>query len=80
MNNQFNQFLQSVMFAQKQGQNPQQFLQSLMQNNPNMQQNMTRLKNMAQGRSPQEFLTQLAKQQGATPQNIQAIMQILGNK
>ena len=74
--NQINQIVQTLLSMKNAGRNPQQIMQMLMQRNPNYQQTITTLQNMAQGRSPQEFLMQLAKQQGVTPENIQGIMSL----
>jgi hypothetical protein len=80
MNNNINQALQYVFNARNQGIAPQQFVQTLMQNNPYYQQNLSRLQNMAKGRTPQEFLSQLAKQQGLDDNSINMITQFLGHK
>lgn len=78
--NQLNQVIQGILQMKNMGRNPQQIMQMLMQRNPNYQQTMTTLQNMAQGRSPQEFLMQLAKQEGVTPENIQGIMSLFGRR
>lgn len=80
MSNNINQALQYVFNARNQGMTPQQFVQTLMQNNPYYQQNLSRLQNMAKGRTPQEFLSQLAKQQGLDDNSINMITQFLGHK
>ena len=60
-NNQMNQVIQGLLQMKNAGRNPQQVMQMLMQRNPNYQQAMTTLQNMAQGRNPQEFIMQFAK-------------------
>ena len=59
------------------GRNPAQLMQMMMQRNPQYNQLMTTLKNMAQGRNPREFIIQLAKQNGVSEQNIQQMLQIM---
>lgn len=71
------QALQSIMIAKRQGKNPQQMIQGMLQNNPQMQQTLTQLKNMAQGRSPKEFIMQLARQNGADETTLNMINEIL---
>ena len=58
------------------GQNPQAFMQMLIQRNPQYAQLLSQVQNMAQGRNPKDFLTQLAKQNGVSEQNINAIQQM----
>jgi uncharacterized protein YutE (UPF0331/DUF86 family) len=80
MNNGYdiNQALQSVFQMKNAGRNPQQILQMMMQQNPQMQQMLVTLQNMAQGKTPQEFFSQLAKQNGVNEQNMAQIMQMFG--
>jgi hypothetical protein len=73
-----NQALQSVFSMKNAGRNPQQIMQMLMQQNPQMQQTLVMLQNMAQGKSPKEFFSQLARQNGVNEQNMQMIMQMFG--
>jgi hypothetical protein len=75
--NDINQTLQGIFAMKNAGRNPQQIMQMLIQKNPQVQQMLTTLQNMAGGRSPKEFLTQIAKQNGVSEQNISAIEQIL---
>ena len=79
-NNQMNQVIQGLLQMKNAGRNPQQVMQMLMQRNPNYQQAMTTLQNMAQGRNPQEFIMQLAKQNGVTQENMQGIMSLFGRR
>lgn len=79
-NNQMNQVIQGLLQMKNAGRNPQQVMQLLMQRNPNYQQAMTTLQNMAQGRNPQEFIMQLAKQNGVTQENMQGIMSLFGKQ
>lgn len=79
MNNQFNYTLQNIMLAKKQGKNPQQIMQSIMQSNPQFQQTLTQLQNMSQGRNPKEFIMQLAMQNGVDEIGMQMIAQIFDN-
>ena len=79
MNNQFNYTLQNIMLAKKQGKNPQQIMQQIMQSNPQFQQTLTQLQNMSQGRNPKEFVMQLAMQNGVDEIGMQIIAQIFDN-
>lgn len=78
MGNDINSIIEMIINAKNNGGNPQAIMQNLMQRNPNYQQTLARLQNMAQGRNPQEFIMQLAKQNGVSPQNIQALKQMFG--
>lgn len=79
-NNQMNQVIQGLLQMKNAGRNPQQVMQMLMQRNPNYQQAITTLQNMAQGRNLQEFIMQLAKQNGVTQENMQGIMSLFGKQ
>lgn len=80
MNNAYdiNQTLQSIFAMKNAGRNPQAVMQMLMQQNPQAQQMLTQLQNMAQGRNMNEFIMQLANQNGVSQQNIQALQQMFG--
>lgn len=80
MNNNSNAIISQIMALQKQGKNPQAVMQMLMQKNPNYQQAMQRLQNMAQGKNMKEFIMQLARQQGVSQENLQAMQNMFGNK
>ena len=60
------------------GRDPQQILQMMMQQNPQIQQSLAVLQNMAQGKNLQQFFSQLAKQNGVSEQNMQMLMQMFG--
>ena len=79
MNNGYdvNQALQSIFQMRNAGRNPQQIMQMLIQRNPQYQQQMAMLQNMAKGKSPKEFFAQLAKQNGVSEQNLQKILQMI---
>lgn len=79
-NNQMNQVIQGLLQMKNAGRNPQQVMQMLMQRNPNYQQAINTLQNMAQGRNPQEFIMQLAKQNGVTQENMQALQNMFSQK
>jgi DNA-binding CsgD family transcriptional regulator len=64
MNNNVNANLQQIMALKKQGKSPQEVMQILMRQNPNLQQTLTQMKNMAGDRNPKEFIMQLARQNG----------------
>lgn len=80
MNNGYdvNQALQSIFQMKNAGRNPQQIMQMLIQRNPQYQQQIIMLQNMAQGKSPKEFFAQLAKQNGVSEQNMAQLMQMFG--
>jgi DNA polymerase III gamma/tau subunit len=80
MNNGYdvNQALQNVFQMKNAGRNPQSVLQMMMQQNPQIQQRLAMLQNMANGKSPQEFFSQLAKQNGVNEQNMAQLMQMFG--
>lgn len=80
MNNNLNGLISQIMALQQQGKNPQAVMQMLMQRNPNYQQTMQRLQNMAQGKNPQDFIMQLARQQGVSQENLQALQNMFGKK
>lgn len=74
--NGMNNFIQQVITWKNQGKTPQQVMQMLTQQNPQLMQTANQLRNMANGRNPQEFVMQLAKQNGATEENLQMISQL----
>ena len=76
MNNGYdvNQALQSIFQMKNAGRNPQQILQMMIQQNPQMQQQLAVLQNMSKGKSPKEFFAQLAKQNGVSEQNLAQLM------
>lgn len=78
MNNGYdvNQALQSVFQMRNEGRTPQQILQMMIQQNPQIQQRIAMLQNMSKGKSPKEFFSQLAKQNGVSEQNIAQLMQL----
>ena len=71
-----NTTIQAIMNAKNSGRSPQQVMQMLMQTNPNLQQTITQMKNMANGRSPRDFIMQLAKQNGADDMSLQMLAQM----
>lgn len=80
MNNGYdvNQALQNLFQMRNSGQNPQAILQMMIQQNPQIQQQLAMLQNMANGRNPRDFFSQLAKQNGVSEQNLAQIMQMIG--
>ena len=80
MNNDINSRIQAIMQLKQKGFTPQSAMQMLMQRNPNYQQAMQRLNNMAQGRDMKDFVMQLARQNGVSQENLQAIQGLFGNK
>jgi hypothetical protein len=74
--NDINQVLQSIFSMKNAGQNPQQILQMMMQQNPQVSQLMTQFKNMSKNQNPRDFITQLARQNGVNQENLFAIQQM----
>lgn len=75
-----NQTLEQIIRFYDSGGNPKQVMQTMMQQNPQMNQMQTQMRNMAQGRSPKDFILQIAKQNGVSEQNLQGLARILGAK
>lgn len=75
-NGDINQTIQSILQMRNAGQNPQMILQMILQRNPQYQQLLTQMQNMANGRSTQEFVMQLARQNGANEQSLQELAKI----
>ena len=73
-----NQTIQQLTMFYDSGRNPQQLMQMVAQQNPNINEMKTQMQNMAQGRTPTDFILQIAKQNGATEENIQNLARILG--
>ena len=80
MNNDINSRIQAIMQLKQKGFTPQSAMQMLMQRNPNYQQAMQRLNNMAQGRDMKDFVMQLARQNGVSQENLQAMQNMFGGK
>jgi hypothetical protein len=78
MANGINEQISAIMNFKQRGMQPQQVMQMLMQQNPQLQQQLQTLQNMAQGQDPKTFIMQLARQNGASQQSINSIMQLLG--
>lgn len=79
MNNQLNKTLQNIYNAKKQGKNPQVVMNMMLQQNPQMQQTLTQLKNMANGRNPKEFFMQMAKQNGVEEATLSLLDEMFNN-
>lgn len=76
MNGNINQTLQQIFGLKNAGRNPQQILQMLLQMNPQANQMLQTLKNMANGKDPRQFFSQLAMQNGVDQNNLNMIMQM----
>ena len=76
MNNDINSRIQAIMQLKQKGFTPQSAMQMLMQRNPNYQQAMQQINNMAQGRDMKDFVMQLARQNGVNEQNLQSIQEL----
>ena len=78
-NNQLNSVLQNILNAKKQGQNPKILINNMLQQNPQMQQTLTQLKNMANGKNPQDFFMQIAKQNGVEETTLNLLSEMFSN-
>lgn len=76
MQNGINEQIKAIMSLKQRGMQPQQVMQMMFQQNPQLQQQMQTVKNMMNGKNPREFVTQLAKQNGANEQSMQMLMQL----
>lgn len=79
VNNQLNSVLQNIAMAKKQGKNPKMIMNMIMQQNPQMQQTLTQLQNMANGRNPKDFIMQMAKQNGVQETTLAMMDEIFNN-
>lgn len=79
MNNDINARIQAINSLKRQGMQPQQVMQMIMQQNPQMQSTLQQLKNMANGRNPRDFFMQLARQNGADDMTMQMLSQMFDN-
>ena len=80
MNNNYNQILQQIIGFANSGKNPQAIMQMLLQKNPQYNQTIAQLQNMAQGRPMNEFVMQLARQKGVDNNTLQQLERIMGGK
>lgn len=80
MNGNPNQVLQNIINLANSGRNPQQLLQTLMQQNPNYNQTIAQLKNMANGMPMDKFVMQLARQKGVDNNTLSQIQKLMGGR
>ena len=76
MNKNFFQAIQKM----QQFQNPQQAFMAMIQQNPQIQQQMAQIQNISGGRSVEQTVRQLAKQQGISEQQLMQAYNSLANK
>ena len=76
MNNNFFQMIQQMQNVK----NPQQMFMGMLQNNPQMQQQIQTIQNMSGGKSIEQTVKQLAKQQGISEQQLMQVYNSLANK
>jgi thiaminase len=76
MNKNFFQAIQKM----QQFQNPQQAFMAMIQQNPQMQQQMAQMQNISGGRSVEQTVRQLAKQQGISEEQLMQAYNSLANK
>lgn len=79
VNNQLNSMLQNIAMAKKQGKNPQMIMNMMLQQNPQLQQTLTQLKNMSNGRNPKDFIMQLARQNGVEETTLAMLGEMFNN-
>lgn len=75
-----NQTIGSILRMANAGRNPNQIIQLLYQRNPQLNQFLTQLGNMANGQDMKSFVMQLAKQNGVNEQNLAGMTQLFGVK
>ena len=81
MINNLNNSLQSIINLANSGKSPNEVINMLIQQNPNVKQGLTQLQNMAQGRNMKDFVMQLMKQNtGINPQMFDSLSRIMGNQ
>lgn len=80
MNNNNNNPMQMVMSFMESGGNPQVLAQQIVNQNPQMVQMISQVKNMAGNKTPKEFAMQLAKQNGMNPKQIENLFNKMGSK
>lgn len=80
MNYNPNQALQNIISLANSGRNPQQLLQSLIQQNPQYNQTLNQLQNMANGMPMDKFVMQLAKQKGIDNNTLSQIERLLSGR
>lgn len=76
MNNNFFQMIQQMQNVK----NPQQMFMSMLQQNPQMQQQIQTMQNVSGGKSIEQTVRQLAKQQGISEQQLMQAYNSLANK
>lgn len=80
MNGNVNANIQQIMALKRQGKSPQAVMQMLIQQNPQLQQTLTQMKNMAGNRSPKEFIMQMARQNGVEEATLGMIEEMFNNQ
>ena len=81
MINNLNNNLQSIINLANSGKSPNEVINMLIQQNPNVKQSLTQLQNMAQGRNMKDFVMQLMKQNtGINPQMFDNLSRMMGVK
>ena len=76
--NDLNSVIGNIVAMKNAGKDPQQLMNNILNSNPQYNQMLTQLKNMANGRNINEFVMQLAQQNGVSQQNLEAIKQMFG--
>lgn len=74
------QNISAVLNMANSGRSPKDIMNMYFRSNPQFNQMMTQVQNMAQGRTPQEFITQIAKQNGVDQATIDQLIQIIGRR
>ena len=75
-----NQTIERIIALHDSGGNPSQFMQTIMSQNPSINQYSSQLTNMSKGMTKPQFYLQLARQGGVSEQNIKGLARIMGVK
>lgn len=76
-----NNNLQAIINLANKGRNPNEVMNMLIQQNPNIKQSLTQLQNMAQGRNMKDFVLQLMKQnEGINPEMFESLSNMMGGR
>lgn len=73
-----NNLIQQIITFMNNGGNPQEMVQQMMRQNPQMQNVLMQIKNMIGDRSPKDFAMQVAKQKGIDPEEIEKLSKRMG--
>ena len=75
-----NDYISNIRQLYLAGRDPNQIMQTVINNTPNIKQLNAQYNNLAQGRSRKDVILQMAKQQGVNEENLNWLAQMLGAK